>query len=60
MQVFKKNECLNRRVGIFLEKLKIWILKHKQLSFEQRYAIEDILKENTQKNHVEPKITILE
>jgi len=40
---------------MILLKLKIRIVKHKQLTFEQRYAIEHMLKEKNSKKPILPQ-----
>lgn len=60
MQVFKKEDYPNIRLGIILKKLKIWIMKHKQLTFEQRYAIELMLKEKHTKKSIISTLGLVE
>ena len=45
---------------MILLKLKIWIVKHKQLTFEQRYTIEHMLKEKYSKKSNITTIGIVE
>ena len=47
-------------LGIILKNLKICIMKHKQLTFEQRHAIEQMLKDKHSKKSIISKLELVE
>ena len=51
---------MDKSLGIIQEKLKSWIMKHKQLTYEQRYAIAHMLKEKHSKKSIIKTLCLVE